>query len=178
MLLPELEQNSIEWRPVVGFEGCYEVSDTGLVRAVKKRAGSTVGKILRPRLVDGYQRVALHNGPQSRKDLLVHRIVARAFIGEPPADKPHINHLDFQICNNHRSNLEYVSQVENNRYNGLMGRMPRGERHFRCRLTRERVLAIRARYERGDTQAALAAEFGMGRSTIGAIVNRQAWQWL
>jgi len=47
------------WRPVVGHEGCYEVSDMGRVRSLsrtwrqKSRGGGTyqhtmVGKVLRP----------------------------------------------------------------------------------------------------------------------------------
>ena len=50
-----------------------------------------------------------------RKHYLVSHLVYMAFVGPIPADKPHIDHLDGITTNNHWSNLEPVTNAENNR---------------------------------------------------------------
>lgn len=66
-----------EWRPVVGYESFYQVSDQGRVRSSK------FGNMLyAPPNRDGYIRVKLSfNG--SRK-WFVHQLVLEAFVGPPP----------------------------------------------------------------------------------------------
>jgi hypothetical protein len=43
---------------------------------------------------------------------LVHRVIARAWI-ENPNSKPQVNHIDGNKLNNHASNLEWVTNQEN-----------------------------------------------------------------
>jgi len=55
----------------------------------------------------------------------------------------------------------------------------RGERSGPARATAEMVTEIRRRYAAGDiSQTALAAEFGLGQTTISHIVLRQSWAHL
>lgn len=44
----------------------------------------------------------------------VHRIICRAFHGEPPSDRPYVDHIDRCRTNNSASNLHWVSPSENN----------------------------------------------------------------
>jgi len=82
----------IEWRPVVDYEGYYEVSNIGQVRRVGKATGAVVGRI-RKTWAKKSGHLAL---PLSRGNVItthyVHRIVARAFIGEPEAGQ--------EVCHN------------------------------------------------------------------------------
>jgi hypothetical protein len=50
-----------------------------------------------------------------------------------------------------------------------------GERNGRARLTTERVNAIRAAHAAGRLQIHLAAEYGVGVSTINRVVRRLNW---
>lgn len=53
----------------------------------------------------------------------------------------------------------------------------RGERHYRARMTAERVKAIRKKYEAGGvTMRALAAEFGVSLATAQRVIRRQSWK--
>jgi len=97
--------SEVEWRPVVGYEGIYEVSNTGLVRTV-------AGKELKPYLhKQGYLRIKLTSGG-TRKSFLIHRLVAEAFIPNEH-ELPTINHKDGDPSNNDVSNLEWCTQKEN-----------------------------------------------------------------
>ena len=89
------------WKSVKGYEGYYEVSNEGRIRSLDRitvfkdgRKRKFYGKILENNAVNnsGYATIGLHDcGKQ--KTLLVHRIVAEAFV-----DNPHmygeVNHID------------------------------------------------------------------------------------
>lgn len=55
------------------------------------------------------------------------------------------------------------------------GRTARGERGGRARLTTDAVRAIRLRCADGESSVRLAVEFGVGYTTIRAIVNHRLW---
>lgn len=99
-----------EWRPVVGYEGFYEVSNWGRVRSQSRRG--TKGVILKPIPEDkGYLRVKLYkNGEKSMRR--VHILVMRAFVGECP-DEFEIDHIDWNPENNMLGNLRYLPAKEN-----------------------------------------------------------------
>ena len=99
------------WKPVVGYENLYEVSNIGGVRSVR----DGVIKILTPRVNEkGYLRINLcKNGKM--KSYYVHRLVAEAFIPNPH-NLPCINHIDENPLNPVSSNLEWCTYKYNNNY--------------------------------------------------------------
>jgi len=113
----------IIWKPVIGYEGIYEVSNFGEVRTCKNKTTYTERhgirrwkqRILKNKTPNGRDvRVSLWKDGES-KDFLVHRLVAKAFI--PKVDgKLSINHLDGNPRNNHVSNLEWCDHEENNNH--------------------------------------------------------------
>lgn len=118
--LSKKQEVTERWLPVVGFEGLYEVSDSGNVRWVKN--GNC--RFLRPRISRGnYYSVILSRYPKifSRT---VHRLVADAFIPNP-LSRPEIDHIDADRLNNHVSNLRWVTHQENMAHAGELGHMSR-----------------------------------------------------
>lgn len=118
------------WKPVVGYEGLYEVSNWGRVKSFdtyrKGKNGSVrlcKGRILKPKTnKDGYLHVVLcKNG--KRKTCLVHRITAEAFL-EIPEELKHlkgtrylqVNHKDENKLNNNTENLEWCSAKYNSNF--------------------------------------------------------------
>ena len=74
-----------KWRPVVGYEGLYEVSNLGRVRRIR---------IVEPtKKKHGYMQISLVGKDGVRRSHRLHRIVATAFIPNPEG-KPQVNHRD------------------------------------------------------------------------------------
>lgn len=90
----------------------------------------------------------------------------------PPCMRP--NHLSLGT---HVDNV--ADAVSRNRTRKGMRQDPatvqHGEAHGMARLLPEQVLAIRARYAAGETQRALAAEFGVTFQNIHRITSRKSW---
>lgn len=110
------------WKPINGFEGYYEVSNKGHIRSlcrtvVQKDLTVRVsrGRIISPSVNNrGYLRVNLYkpelNG--TYKSLLVHRIVALAFL---PTENPDwdVNHKSGDKRDCSVDNLEWLSHEDN-----------------------------------------------------------------
>lgn len=100
-----------EWKPVEGYEGLYEISSLGRVKSL----WFGKEKILKPMKTKyGYLRVALFRDGKG-KFLLIHRLVAEAFIPNPKR-LPEINHIDEDKTNNAKSNIEWCSRRYNINY--------------------------------------------------------------
>jgi hypothetical protein len=118
---PEWATFNIEiWRPVVGFEGYYEVSNLGVVRSVTRRISregrqgdlTKQGQILQGFVTPkGYVRLQLVRDGQV-KNCMIHRLVAEAFLPNPE-NKPEVNHKDGNKQRNVVDNLEWMTSGEN-----------------------------------------------------------------
>lgn len=97
-----------KWKPVVGFEGLYEVSDEGRVRSLK----FSKVKILKPGINStGYLQVSLwKNGKM--KVFTVHYLVVTTFKGPIPPGMQ-VNHVNENKLDNRLENLEVVTAKEN-----------------------------------------------------------------
>ena len=164
------------WKPVLGWEGFYEASDTGMVRNVMARKGTHVAKILKGRPThDGYLKVALQREGR-RQNACVHRVIYEAFMGQIP-EGLEIDHLDFCRTNNRLANLEAVNRQVNTERSFIKGRdMARGSKQGRAAFTEITVAAIRRRVASGEAQNAIAAEFGVTPTAINCIVKRKTWR--
>lgn len=108
-----------EWKPVVGYEASYEVSNRGRVRSVERVVMRSNGlpqrwreRILRlgPHKA-GYLQVSLWFGGVERKRM-VHRLVMEAFVGPCP-EEHEVCHGDGDPKNNCIENLRYGTHSEN-----------------------------------------------------------------
>lgn len=109
------------WKPVIGYEGLYEVSNHGNVRSLDRIIIENNTNKERPikginlsiaNSKRGYRVVVLcKNGTENMRN--VHQLVAESFIPNPE-NKPCINHKDFNRLNNYVENLEWCTYAENN----------------------------------------------------------------
>ena len=100
----------------------YQVSDHGDVRRTTDSRRAAAWSLLKPRTDrNGYTHFILSEEGE-RRFFLCHRLVAKAFIGDPPKGKPFVNHINHDKSDNRVSNLEWCSRVENARHAWLCGR--------------------------------------------------------
>lgn len=90
------------WKEITGSNGLSLISNYGRVK--NKKGKITIGSIS-----SNYRLVYLSH---TKKNHLVHRLVAKEFLDEFDETKM-VNHIDFNKNNNHVSNLEMVSNREN-----------------------------------------------------------------
>lgn len=102
-----------EWKPVVGYEGLYEVSSYGKVRSLNFRRTKKCSELAQFNS-GGYKMVHLtKNGIMASPK--VHRLVAQAFIPNPE-NKPEVNHENGDKTKNTVDNLSWVTRGENQQH--------------------------------------------------------------
>lgn len=110
------------WVDVPGFEGAYQVSNTGMVRSLDRkvngRFGSSAikkGKVLKASPnKEGYYSVSLSKKSKCTM-FYIHRLLAVSFI--PNLEhKREVNHINGNKQDNRLENLEWVSSSENRKH--------------------------------------------------------------
>lgn len=170
-----------EWRSVGGYEWLLEVSSEGRLRTLDTlRQFTRNGKPQQQRIAgrgvspfmgqNGYLHIAPKIGA-TRTKLLVHRLVARAFV---PGffEGAHVNHKDGVKTNNLPSNLEWVTKGENTKHAFATGLIDhRGEKHPSAKLTDQQASEVLRRYRAGERCVLLAREYGISTSSIYAYAG-------
>lgn len=177
--MPKHTPNNTEsWRPVVGYEGLYEVSSHGRVKSLARKRNTGRGiRTVRERILRAkpglYPTVTLrHCGDP--KTHYVHDLVLRAFIGPPPSGFEAC-HGDGDKWNCRLTNLRWDTPSGNHRDRVRHGVSNRGERSGTAKLSRAQVEEIKQRCAQGERQSAVAREFGVSQSLISQIVNERKW---
>lgn len=165
------------WKDVIGYEGYYQISNLGNVKGLKRN------KIKSPTLNSwGYQVVSLTKPNTKLKNVLVHRLVAMAFINNLE-NKEQVNHIDGNKTNNCVYNLEWCNQSENMQHAFKLGLNinPYGEKHNRSVINEEIYLKCVELREQGLTYAKIAEHvckeynIKIGRTSINAALLGQTW---
>lgn len=125
------------------------------------------------------------------RSTLAHRVSYQLANGQIPAGKVVIHACDTPACVN-PAHLTAATQSDNVRDMVAKGRVsrgaarsallrriaPRGERHWRSRLTNEAIAQIRSESANGVTNKVLAARYDVDPSTVSLVVNGRTWSCL
>lgn len=162
---------SLEFRSIVGYEGHYEVSNTGLIISLK-RGGR---KVMKGSLDSyGYLLVSLNlNGEKTHK---IHRLVALTFIPNPE-NKKEVNHLDGDKTNNNVSNLEWSTYEENMQHSRDIGlRQTYGSKSHLHKIVERDATKIREERDSGVPVKVLANKYGLSSSGIYKVLSGTTWR--
>jgi len=164
------------WKPILGYEGLYEVSDLGRVRSLDRLIaykGTEMKAFRRGRILvgvpdkNGYRHLVLcKNGKQ--KTLMVSRLVAIAFIPNPE-NLPDVHHKDFDQGNDSAINLEWTTHKQNIQHSVNGGR-------YAKKLNSRTVSEIRTRVANGESQASVARDLKLRYATVHLAANRRTWR--
>lgn len=159
------------WKPVVGYEGHYEVSDLGQVRSLDRldaRGWRISGRILRPATDSkGYLQIGLWLDGQ--KSFKVQRLVLAAFVGPCP-DGREAAHGNGVRIDNRLVNLRWATQEENEADKWIHGTMPTNS--ALCAGDIDRIFDLHANR---CTKVAIANRFGVTDTCIRNILNGKRW---
>lgn len=111
------------WKPIVNYEGLYEISNFGRVKSVLRKVlhPSLVNgakyktipeKIRKPNIMKGYHCIGLVKDGNV-KIYRIHRLVIEHFGERQPSEEYQVNHIDGDKSNNRIDNLEWVTPREN-----------------------------------------------------------------
>lgn len=168
------------WKPVMNSRvrpGMYMVSNAGRVSNKKI--------VLKSHIINsGYEAVILVCKDGTQKTFLVHRLVAEAFRYREREEQDTVNHNDGIKFNNHYSNLDWMTQDENNahaRDNHLNNSY--GENQHMAKLTEEKVKTACALLEHGVPYKEILSEINMkdtwnNRDLIGNIKRHKSWNYI
>lgn len=106
-------QNEI-WMPIKDWESYYLISNMGRLKYLNYLHWNTEKITVGSKLNNGYLKAVLKKKPRLIQ-ILLHRIVAQAFIPNPE-NKPCVNHINGIKTDNRVENLEWVTHKENERH--------------------------------------------------------------
>lgn len=176
------------WAQLLEFPD-YEISNDGRLRRRTHGSNSKPGRLIRPTIGQtGYPQYGLTSPDGKRCYITAHRLVALAFLPPPKEGKPLVLHNNDNKLDARDCNLRWGSALDN--ANDAIRNMrisrgikrswsmnpwswPRGENHFRAKLTEDQVRLILLSPESADT---LAERYDVDPSTISAIRRRKNWR--
>ena len=103
-----------EWRDIDGFPN-YMVSNTGEIKSLNYNKTGKEKVLIPHKLSNGYLSINLYDNDKKSCYLLIHRLVAQAFLPNPNGYRI-INHKDENRSNNSVNNLEWCSYKYNLNY--------------------------------------------------------------
>lgn len=166
----------VEYRQVPGFP-LYRVGDDGSVWSKhNKRYGE--GKVWKKLNGNGgngrYKSIRLRPG---RVPWLIHRLVLETFVGPCP-DGMEACHSNDIKHDNRLENLHWGTRTTNQVEAYDNNRRPKGESHWKSKLSEADVKEIRLLRSQGSSVPFIANKFSVDKRTIYAVVNRASWRYI
>ena len=177
------------WKPVPRFDGLIEASNLGRVKindrtinakgSVGRSGYSFVrdGRILEGREHEfGYWLIEfMVEGVMHRTT--AHKLVAEAWLGDPPEEGMHVCHGDNNPKNNHISNLRYDSPKGNASDKYVHGTQLAGEDIWWHKLKEEQVVEIRNRRAAGEKLADIGLDYDLPEIYVWQICTGKKWPY-
>lgn len=172
---PTMEER---WAAVFGFEGWYDASSHGRVRAIKRPVKGGIRRkepypiVLTPLWYrKGYYKIQFGrcDNTRKRRRLFIHRVVWEAFNGPIPG-RITVNHKDGNPGNNRLDNLELATFAEQYHHAADIGLTKKRK------MTPEKIRELRRLHSEGWTQSALARRYDMRPSNVRWILTGRSWR--
>lgn len=155
----------------------YAVSNMGRVKRIQFGRYTKNGEYLIQPQANKHGYMEITFSPRTR--VRVHRLVCRAFHGEPLPEQTDVNHKDNDRTNNRAENLEWMTRKENLHWGKQQGRDNKGERNGQAKLTEEsavQIVHLLKTTTRSHTD--IGNQFDVSDSVVQRINVGKTWQYL
>jgi hypothetical protein len=170
-------KNKEIWKPIINYEGLYEISNYGRVKSFIKHNGINERILMPQKYRTGYLYVVLCKN-KSHKNYLIHKLVLETFIGPCLVGKESC-HNDGNRSNNLFDNLRYDSHKRNckdkTRHGTIQNQNGLKNPNVNPKLNDDIVVEIRMMYKNGIKIKDIANKFKISHSCISHIVHNRSW---
>lgn len=159
------------WKPVIGYEFLYEVSDLGKIRTVPKKGfNKQIIRKTRKDIRTGYLVIQLRKNNVS-KTIRIHSIVIETFLGIKTTRKLVCNHINGIKTDNRLINLETISQKENVRHAIKLGltKIPIKDERPNSKIKEKDFDLLKKYFDEGKTSKEISKIFNVNPTTISRI---------
>lgn len=171
------------WKPVVNFDGLYEISTNGRLRSLdhfvinRYKIDRRRSKIRSARCSRYLTTTLFKDG--KRFHFLLHRLVALAFIPNP-LNLSQVNHKNGDKSDNRSENLEWVSPKENTKHalDNNLRHPAKGDAHYNRRLNSAIVREMRSLFAAGKSSGDVSKIYNVPVGTVLDIKCRRTWKHL
>lgn len=171
--------------PIPGYEEYYGATECGKIFSFNYRRTGRTFELAQNSLFKReqknktmYKRVKVSH-INKNSPMQVHRLIALTFIPNPN-NYPQVNHIDGDKGNNHKSNLEWCSNSQNqiHAFESGLRTYAKGHDHHQSKLTENDVIEIKRRLKGmyKGLQKDLAVEFGVSNHAICDIHRGKTWR--
>lgn len=164
----------MELRDIPGFPD-YKASTSGDIVSFVKR---TPHVLHRGHDRDGYPTTTLRSPDGRARKLLIHRLIAAAFLPPRPSPRHEVRHRDGNKENSAPDNLMWGTQKDNADDREEHGRTARGPKIASAKLSETEVIEMRRLHGEGCTKKSLGKRFGVSDVMAGKICNGIYWRHL
>ena len=175
-----------EWKDIQGYEGKYQVSTLGRVKSLARiiykghyQAFYSEKIMIAYLEKNGYLSTRLYDGNNKNKKILIHRIVAQAFLSNPEK-KAQVNHKNGDKTNNRIENLEWATCKENINHAIQIGIINnKGENNAKAKLTDKDASEVKRLYLKENMkQRDIAKIFNISQTTVWSVVHGRVYSYL
>ena len=165
------------WKPVVGYEGRYEVNENSQIRTLMRRNKRILKHAIREDYFHHFVNITDSKGIRKKK--YIHIAALEAFVSLRPEGKEGL-HNDGNPYNNHISNLRWGTHSENMQDSIKHGTFyfvgQKGSKHPHAILNESKVMKIKKLFlDKSITRKQIADKYGVCASTIDYIKSGKLW---
>lgn len=165
-----------EWLPIPESNNRYWVSNYGRVKSFVYN--KTEGSLLKCSVIKGFKIVSLTINKLSKR-MYVHKLVAEVWIPKPSENYTKVRHLDWNLKNNHVSNLQWATLDESIKYVAERTRQRAANSKLKpinhSKLKENDVVLLKSMLQRGVTQAKIAKMFCISEMQVTRIKQGENW---
>ena len=165
-----------QWLPIPESNSRYLVSNYGRIKSFAYN--KTEGCLLKCSVIKGFKIVSLKINKLPKR-VYVHKLVAEVWIPRPSEIYTKVRHLDWNLKNNHVSNLQWATLKESIKLVAEHTKLRRIDSKAKfinnSKLKEKDVMLLKSMLQRGVSQSQIAKMFCISEMQVTRIKRGENW---